>query len=151
MIKAKPTKYCGIQFRSRTEAKYCMLFNMFDVAWTYESRRFPLPSGSYLPDFYLPDWNTWLEIKGPQPKQSELQLCEELKLVTKANVVIAFGWPPTIWTLISGSWVRGYSFCIINTKLRISTAPGIPTKVYDEISQKIWSQRRIRSPRRKKR
>lgn len=145
MIKAKPTKYCGVQFRSRTEAKYCMLFNMFDIPWTYESRRFPLPSGSYLPDFFLPLWNMWIEIKGPYPTDHEKLLCEELHIATKQQVVICYGWPPTI--LIHGSWVKGPSFGILNTKLVIGGKP-IPTNVYQEINEKIYSKS-VRTKKRK--
>lgn len=148
-IKAKPTKYCGVQFRSRTEAKYCMLFNMFDEPWTYESRRFPLPSGSYLPDFYLYDWNTWIEIKGPEPTRREMLLCEELHRTTKQQVVICYGWPPSILVLINGSWVRNY-FGILNTKLVLGGRP-LPVEVYSEINTKSWSKKRVRSSKSKKR
>jgi hypothetical protein len=155
VIKAKPTKYCGVQFRSRTEAKYCMLFNMFDVAWTYESRRFPLPSGSYLPDFFLPAWNTWIEIKGPHPTNHELLLCEELHRCTKQPVVIAYGWPPTLLVFNGESWVRGQPFGILNTRMIMGGRP-IPSETYQVINEKIWTsygkkKKRVRAPRTKKR
>lgn len=141
MIKAKPTLYCGVHFRSRTEAKYCMLFNMFDVAWTYESRRFLLPSGSYLPDFYLPAWNTWIEIKGPHPTNGEMLLCEELYRATRQPVVIAYGWPPTLLVFNGGSWVKGHEFGILNTRMVMGGKP-IPPETYQEINEKIWGQKK---------
>lgn len=153
MIKAKPTKYCGVQFRSRTEAKYCMLFNMFDIAWTYEPRRFPLPSGSYLPDFYLPAWSTWIEIKGPYPTDHEKILCQELKLVTKQNVIICYGWPPSVLIWTNGSWVKGQPFGILNTRMILGGKP-LPDRVYQEINEKIYGQtkkKRVRTPTSKKR
>lgn len=138
MIKAKPTKYCGVQFRSRTEAKYCMLFNMFDVPWTYESRRFLLPSGSYLPDFYLPSWNTWIEIKGPAPTEQEKRLCEELHVATKERVVICYGWPPTSLVWCHDSWVKGHNFGIDNGKMVLGKWFPILPETYQEINEKIW-------------
>lgn len=94
-IPAKPTKYCGIRFRSRTEAKYCELFNRFDEPWTYESQRFELASGSYLPDFYLQRLDLWIEIKGTTPTSQEMTLCFELSQKLAKPVAIAYGWPPT--------------------------------------------------------
>jgi hypothetical protein len=154
-IKAKPTKYCGVNFRSRTEAKYCMLFNMFDVAWTYESRRFPLPSGSYLPDFYLPGWNTWIEIKGIHPTDHERALCEELHRATKQQVIIAYGWPPSVLIWNGGSWVRSNGFGVLNMRLILGGKP-LPTETYQEINEKIWSTyakkgKRVRTSKSKKR
>ena len=155
MVHGKPTKYSGVQFRSRTESKYCMLFNMFDEPWTYESKRFNLPSGSYLPDFFLFNWNMWIEIKGPYPTIQEQILCQELHLVTKQAVAIAYGWPPTILLWSNGSWVKGPSFGLLHMKLVIGGKP-IPVSVYNDISQKIWSQhaakrKRVRTPSKKKR
>lgn len=157
MIKSKPTKYCGVQFRSRTEAKYCMLFNMFDVAWTYESRRFPLPSGSYLPDFFLPDWNAWIEIKGPYPTIAEQLLCEELHRATKQAVIMCYGWPPSVLIWTPEGWVRGQPFGILNTRMVLGGKP-LPDRVYQEINEKIWSthvqkrkRKSVRSPKSKKR
>ncbi len=136
-IKAKPTLYCGVQFRSRTEAKYCMLFNMFDVPWTYEPRRFALTSGSYLPDFYLAGWESWIEIKGIYPTKHEQTLCEELQKVTKQSVIIAYGWPPQAILLWQGSWVMSHPFGILNKKL-ILGGKSLPPEKYQEINEKIW-------------
>ncbi len=146
MIKAKPTKYCGVQFRSRTEAKYCMLFNMFDVPWTYEPRRFPLPSGSYLPDFFLKDLELWIEVKGIYPTEHERTLCEELQKVTKQSVAICYGWPPSILIWTPEGWVRGQPIGIHNTKLTFGGKP-LPTEVYQEINEKIYGQTKRKSVR----
>ncbi len=126
---------------------------MFDVPWTYESRRFPLPSGSYLPDFYLAGWNTWIEIKGPAPTEHERILCEELHRVTKQQVIICYGWPPSNLLYINGSWVKGPPFGILNTRLVLGGKP-LPTEIYQEINEKIYGQKkkkRVRAPRFKKR
>lgn len=42
------------------------------IEWHYEPRRFLLSVGCYTPDFYLPEFDTWLEIKGyMRPKERE--------------------------------------------------------------------------------
>lgn len=65
-IQAKETCYRGVLFRSRLEARWAVFFDALKVSWQYEPRRFFFPDGtSYLPDFYLPNWNdSYIEIKG---------------------------------------------------------------------------------------
>lgn len=60
-----PTRYAGCLFRSRLEARWAVFFDSLDVRWQYEPEGFSLPSGRhYLPDFWLPDHQIWLEVKG---------------------------------------------------------------------------------------
>ena len=103
-IRAKPTKHCGVQFRSQLEAKYTALFNIFDEAWTYESRFFKLPTANYLPDFFMPRLDVWIEVKGVEPTKREQQLCAELSLETGKDVLIAYGWPPPDNPYKTGLW-----------------------------------------------
>lgn len=44
-----PTSYGGVDFRSRLEAKWAALFDIYAWRWTYESADLD----GYLPDFYL--------------------------------------------------------------------------------------------------
>lgn len=65
MLKAKDTKYSGYFFRSRTEARYAVFFDVLGIQWEYEVERYDLgDAGSYLPDFWLPEHKIWVEIKG---------------------------------------------------------------------------------------
>lgn len=62
---AIPTPYRGIPFRSRLEANYAATFDRLGIAWDYEQEGFTLTNGvNYLPDFHLPELNTWVEVKG---------------------------------------------------------------------------------------
>ena len=64
-IKAIQTRYKGYHFRSRLEARWAVFFDCIGVKWLYEPQGFTLKSGeNYLPDFYLPEIDTWLEVKG---------------------------------------------------------------------------------------
>lgn len=59
------TTYKGIRFRSRLEARWAVVFDALRIVWQYESQGFLLQNGQgYLPDFYLPDSGTWVEVKG---------------------------------------------------------------------------------------
>jgi hypothetical protein len=59
------TPYGGVVFRSKLEARWAMFLDSFAIVWEYEPRFVELPSGvNYLPDFRLPEIDTWLEVKG---------------------------------------------------------------------------------------
>lgn len=63
-IKPIETAYKGYRFRSRLEARWAVFFESLGIRWSYETQGFQLPDGSaYLPDFYLPDQDTYVEIK----------------------------------------------------------------------------------------
>lgn len=78
MIKAIDTRYAGFEFRSRTEARWAVFFDALGVDWEYEKEGFELPSGRYLPDFWLPRLNGWIEVKGETPTSKERRLLGEL-------------------------------------------------------------------------
>lgn len=66
MIKAIETRYKGYRFRSRLEARWAVFFDHLGVRWQYEPEGFDLSKhglGYYLPDFFLPDLNYWIEVK----------------------------------------------------------------------------------------
>lgn len=52
-VGVKPTKYAGITFRSRLEARWALFFDALDIGWEYEPETFVLPGGQYTPDFRL--------------------------------------------------------------------------------------------------
>lgn len=59
-----PTKYNGVTFRSRLEARWAVFFDCMGAPYQYEPQGIILPSGEwYLPDFYLPKCDRVIEIK----------------------------------------------------------------------------------------
>lgn len=67
-MKAIQTEYNGYKFRSRLEARWAVFFDMLKVRYQYEPEGFNLGNGGkYLPDFYLPEWCAYVEIKGQWP------------------------------------------------------------------------------------
>lgn len=62
-IKAIETQYKGYRFRSRLEARYAVMFDALGLKWEYEKEGYQLSTGWYLPDFWLPDLNLFIEIK----------------------------------------------------------------------------------------
>lgn len=67
-IKPIETNYKGCRFRSRLEARWAVFFDNLGIEWEYEPEGFELPDGTrYLPDFYLPKEEAYVEIKAPRP------------------------------------------------------------------------------------
>jgi len=52
-----------IYFYSRWEANIARLFNYLRIKWTFQPKTFDLGSQTYTPDFYLPDYNIYIEVK----------------------------------------------------------------------------------------
>ena len=73
-MKAMETVYNGVIYRSRLETKWAIFFDVVGIKFQYEPRQFDTRDGLYLPDFYLPDFSVWVEIKpatihGPEPEE----------------------------------------------------------------------------------
>lgn len=63
-IQAIETEYRGYRFRSRLEARWAVFFSTLGVPYEYEPEGFELGNGvRYLPDFWLPTWDAWVEVK----------------------------------------------------------------------------------------
>lgn len=70
-IKAIPTKYKGIKFRSKLEAQWAKFMDRICMKWIYEPEGYEFEDGTkYLPDFYLPDAEQYLEVKGVMDDRS---------------------------------------------------------------------------------
>lgn len=66
-IKAIETEYKGYKFRSRLEARWAVFFDAAEIEWEYEPEGFENENGErYLPDFYLPKYDFYVEVKPPR-------------------------------------------------------------------------------------
>lgn len=96
-IPAIPTEYQGFRFRSRLEARWAVYFNALTLPWRYEAEAFELPSGKYLPDFYLPTVGggrgIFVEVKPVEGTDLELRLCGELAVAFSRPVLMVNGSP----------------------------------------------------------
>ena len=95
-IKAIETRYDGCHFRSRLEARWAVFFNTLGVKWEYEKEGYDLgAAGWYLPDFWLPKFDCWMEVKGEKPTPSDAEKIEALRLLAmdedKNGVLLAIG------------------------------------------------------------
>lgn len=62
----------GKVYRSSWEVELADLLDELEIAFEYEPKRFYFEAEreSYLPDFYLPEYNVWIEVKGWLDKRS---------------------------------------------------------------------------------
>jgi len=77
MLKAIETKYKGFRFRSRLEARHAVFMDALNIRWEYEVQGFELDVGRYLPDFWLPDFKAFLEIKPDYENNEKLSTLVE--------------------------------------------------------------------------
>lgn len=68
-IKPIETYYNGYRFRSRLEARWAVFFDAAGIKYQYEPEGYKYTDFDgneyyYLPDFYLLDLKTWVEVKG---------------------------------------------------------------------------------------
>lgn len=98
-LKPIETTYNGYRFRSRLEARWAVFFDALGFSWEYEKEGFDLNGTPYLPDFYLPQWGAWVEIK---PKVFEMESAghDKCLLLSKAT-------KPDKVMLVSGNPYQG--------------------------------------------
>jgi hypothetical protein len=87
------TNYKGFRFRSRSEARWAVFLDTIQISWRYEEQGFDLNGTGYLPDFWVPDWNAWVEIKGPKPTPEEIDKCRLLSEASGKLVLLVSGDP----------------------------------------------------------
>lgn len=77
------TLYNGYRFRSRAEARWAVFFDTCGIKYVYEPEGYELSDGTkYLPDFYLPESDSFFEVKGILSKKDKHkidQFQEEVK------------------------------------------------------------------------
>lgn len=108
-LKPIETHYNGYRFRSRLEARWAVFFDTLGVKYEYEKEGYDLgEAGYYLPDFWLPDFETFVEIKGAEPTEAELERCWALLRDSGKNVFMLIG---TIGEHAVGPFFPVYQTC----------------------------------------
>lgn len=101
---AIPTRYRGVTFRSRLEARWAIMFDLLGLGWEYE----PIDLAGYIPDF-LVDTQVW-----SQPQTSGPMLVEVRPLLhvedgrEVAREIIGAGWSGA--ALVAGAVMHSTAF-----------------------------------------
>lgn len=114
-LPAIPTVYRGIKFRSKLEAKYARAFDILGISWTYEEVNFMFDDGTcYAPDFYMPDMDTYFEVKGVMTDEDN----HKISLLANQGKRVVVGGPNGTMLLYDGvqaeklpkgDWKRSYT------------------------------------------
>lgn len=90
-IKPIETRYKNYRFRSRLEARWAVFFDALGLEWQYEPEGYDLGEyGWYLPDFYLPYFNLFVEVK---PTEKSEHKCDEFRTITGMPIFLCVGLP----------------------------------------------------------
>lgn len=96
-----PTLYQGVQFRSRTEARWAAFFDAINLPWQYEPEGYSDGETRYLPDFWLPKifnrgkdlGGCFFEVKAAKPTPADRRKCEMLARGSEKVVILAENGP----------------------------------------------------------
>lgn len=121
------TVYQGFRFRSRTEARWAVTFEVAGLTWQYEREGFDLPSGWYLPDFWIAGGVSmsppmWVEVKGQDPTPREIALAQELARASRTCVAFAVGQP---------DHAKHYTFPVYDGENEIEVVTHLPRHAFD--------------------
>lgn len=105
---AIPTRYAGVQFRSRLEARWAAFFDLMEFDWQYE----PIDLDGYIPDFILFDrmlvevkpilWKSKLGGGGLEDERSHAEYEEAIQRIDNCNHGLPFA-------AVVGTGIHDYS------------------------------------------
>ncbi|MFY1021645.1 hypothetical protein [Ectopseudomonas khazarica] len=105
--------------RSYSETRWAAMLDALGIAWLYEPKQVLTRHGIYKPDFYLPNANLYLEVKGPHPTSIEIEKAHDLQETTGIPVFFSHGRP----TFFDGELRGGIiSYFSNNLAVRFTTA-----------------------------
>jgi len=80
-----------IWMRSTYEYRVAEILTYYKINWLHEPSAFPVDElGTWRPDFYLPDYDLWWEIKGYVSKEASLKISKFLDLYHEKQLKILF-------------------------------------------------------------
>jgi len=86
-----PTTFNHVTYRSRKEARFAFALHALNITFVYEPMVFSRPQGGkYMPDFFLPQQQLWVELKPQRPHLEEELKCEEMS-ASGFRVVLMYG------------------------------------------------------------
>lgn len=95
-IEVIETTYNGIKYRSRTEARWAIFFDKLGWNAEYEAEGYDLDGEWYLPDFFVPEINSFCLIKGKEIDYKERCKARKLAIQTQKNIVVLIGTPSPV-------------------------------------------------------
>jgi len=91
--RGKRTRYDGVLFRSRLEARWARHFDVVGLRWSYEPLEYRCGPYTYLPDFWMRGPDCYVEIKPDEPVTGEYWMAMNLALFSNSNLFFLVGKP----------------------------------------------------------
>lgn len=127
-------RYAGYEMRSHSETRWAALMDSIGISWLYEPQVVTTRHGHYLPDFFLPAVEVFVEVKGPGPTEVEVEKAQDAECSTGFPVIFAHGKPEMIAAeLVHGavSYFNGEKRITYSTKeLGAIVRGGYDTRTY---------------------
>lgn len=151
-ITAIPTRYKGYTCRSRTEARWCVFWDAMQIRFEFEPEGLQMENGErYLPDFYLPDFKWFCEVKPTEGILNFEDKARRFALAAGIDILFLVG-PPDFRSYrgISGGFDDGMEYSL-DTKMwtkatregRLYAAPSydLGDVFSDDYQTAIWASR----------
>jgi len=90
-LRAIETYYNGHHFRSRLEARWAVFMDALNLGYRYEAEGYELDGLHYLPDFYIPAWDAFLEVKPLLPDDGAILKAMRLARASTRRVFMLIG------------------------------------------------------------
>lgn len=131
-VTAIETVYNGYRFRSRLEARWAVFFDAMGVKWEYEPEGFENEKGErYLPDFYLPEFDMWCEVK-PNDRSRVNEVKKACSFVAKDLKIRALVFLPEIPVTSKMNSIFWYSCAYYNTLRQEPVICRVPFSEYTD-------------------
>jgi hypothetical protein len=88
--RAIETRYNGNKYRSRLEARWAVFMDNLGIEYRYEYEGYDLDGLWYLPDFWLPALEMWIEVKPGDPSPGDLEKIRRLTMASSESPVVLF-------------------------------------------------------------
>lgn len=80
MYKKSGGVHNGVWMRClNSEGVFARQLDEAGIKWVYEPKRFKTSLGTYLPDFFLPEFNIYVDVKGTRPRPSSFAKMEAFR------------------------------------------------------------------------
>jgi predicted nuclease of restriction endonuclease-like RecB superfamily len=81
-------EYKNTMMRSSWEVNFAKWCDRYNITWQYEPKTFRFKQSAYTPDFYLPEFHIFIEIKGYFPSKIRQKLYRFKKFFPYLNLLV---------------------------------------------------------------
>lgn len=117
---AEPVFYKEIKMRSSWEVAIAQELDNRGLDWVYEPQSFETPYGFYTPDFYVPSWKAFLEVKGAFRDDESKAKFEYFSSIYYCLLVDKDNLPGFGYSITHGKFIKAGHYV---NRPRISTVP----------------------------